>query len=112
MSTHRHSLRGYRNRCVPLFLECCGLLLALQLWFVTSSVALASAAHTIVVSDNPTPTPTALPDPGFVQAKGSVVRLLVSYTDPTDSAKTVISCTGLGVVVKSSPVSSGAVMPN
>ena len=48
MSTHRHSLRGYRNTCLPLFLIGCGLLLTLQLLLGSFSVALASDAHSLV----------------------------------------------------------------
>ncbi len=115
MSTHRHSLRGYRNTCVPLFLVRCGLLLALQLWVASSSVAFASAAHSMTVSVTPTPIPTQTVPAGFAHAKVSVVRLLVSYIDPTDSNRTIPPCTGLGVLVRSFPVSSvskGTTSPN
>ena len=105
MSTHRRSLRGHRNACVPLFLVCCGLLLALQLQSGSPSVALASTAHTLAVSAPPTLNPTAPTDQGFARASVSVVRLLASYADANDPNKTVVECTGLGVLVKSLPPS-------
>ena len=102
MSTHRHSLSGYRKTWGPLFLIGWGLL-ALQLWFGSSTVAFASSAHSLAATPTPVPTAPALQDEGFALARVSVVRLLVSYVDPTDSTKTVALCTGLGVVIKSLP---------
>jgi hypothetical protein len=66
----------------------------------------ASATHTMNVSAPPTPTVPA--NPGFAHAKVSVVRLLASYTDSNDPTRTTATCTGLAVLVKSLPVSSGS----
>lgn len=53
--------------------------------------------------------PSAPSDQGFALVRVSVVRLLVSYQS---GGQTVTNCTGLGVLVKSLPVSSGTTMPN
>lgn len=118
MSTHGLALHRHRNTWRPLFLVCCGLLLALQLGVISSSVAFASASPVVTPTDTSTPTgtPTAIPtapasappDEGFAKASVSVVRLLAAYTPGADvPGHAPINCTGLGVLVSSVPVGTG-----
>ena len=99
-------MNGYTQNKRPL--QSIKYLLLSMLFLFTLTLAqpaFASTTHTLTVSVTPAPTstPTAPTDKGFARARVSVVRLLVSYTDQTKSLGT---CIGLGVLVKSWPTTN------